>query len=92
MSKGTSIQVGWDFLSHAAQRTMIRMTTQVINIEMMRTNRRISFCSGVMPVLGSEVSFAMRPKIVLSPVATQTPKQLPLMQCVPWRPTLFVSR
>jgi hypothetical protein len=55
------------------------MTTQVMKSDMIITNRRISFCSGVMPVLGFEVSFAMRPKIVLSPVATQIPRQLPLI-------------
>lgn len=59
---------------------------------MMSTNLRISFCRGVMPVFGSDVSFAMRPKIVVSPVATQMPKALPEIQCVPCRPILCVSR
>lgn len=57
----------------------MRTTTQVMNSEMMRTKRKISFCNGVIPVLGSEVSLAIRPKMVLSPVATQIPRQAPLI-------------
>jgi hypothetical protein len=70
----------------------MRITTHVMKVEMMSTKRRISFCKGVVLVFGSEVSFAIRPKTVLSPVATQTPRQLPEMQCVPCNPMLFVSR
>lgn len=92
IKSGTSIQFGCDFRSQAAHRTTMRTTTQVMNTDMIKTKRNISFWSGVMPVLGSDVSFAMRPKMVLSPVATQMPKQLPLMQCVPCIPMLFVSR
>lgn len=78
--------------NHTYQSTMMRITTQNIKAEMMRMKRRISFWSGVISVLGSEVSFAIRPKMVLSPVETQTPMQLPETQCVPCIPMLFVSR
>jgi len=70
----------------------MRITTHVMKSAMMSTKRKISLCKGVIPILGSEVSFAMRPKMVLSPVATHTPMQLPETQCVPWSPMLFVSR
>jgi len=98
---GTSIQLEWSFLSHAAlniseqsmikcmmvvtyQSTITKITTHKMKSEMISTNLRISFCNGVIPVLGSLVSFAMRPNIVLSPIATTTPRQLPDIQCVPW--------
>lgn len=73
-------------------RITMRTTTQKMKTEMINTKRMISFCKGVIPFFGSLVSLAMRPKAVLSPVATQTPTQLPDMASEPWRPMLCVSR
>lgn len=71
------------------------MTTMIIvsMIEtMMTTKLKISRSKVVIPVLGSFVSLAMRPKTVLSPVATTTPIALPEIQCVPCIPIQRVSR
>jgi hypothetical protein len=83
---------GAEELWRAYQRIMINTTTQKINNEIINTNLKISFCNGVIPFFGSFVSFAIRPKTVLSPVATHTPVQLPDMAWEPWRPILCVSR
>lgn len=57
-----------------------------------KTKLRTSFSKGVIPVEGSLVSFAIRPKTVLSPVLTTTPRPLPDIQWVPCSPIHRVSR
>ena len=64
---------GWSTRSHAAQTIMTAIETVKTAEMMTRTNRRISFCSVVRPILRFEESFAIFPKTVLSPVKMQIP-------------------
>jgi hypothetical protein len=60
---------------------MMTRTIMVSMMEqMMMTKLSTSRWSGVIPVLGSLVSLAMRPKTVRFPVATTTPVQVPETQ------------
>ena len=96
MSAGTEIQPGWFLRRYAAliklvedyhrglaetNQTIMKRTIIVTMMEIMtKTKLRTSFSKGVIPVEGSLVSFAIRPKTVLSPVLTTTPRPLPAMQ------------
>jgi hypothetical protein len=68
------------------------MIIRIMREQMMVMKRNISFCKVVIPTTGLLVNLAIRPKTVLSPVATHTPRPLPDIQCVPWRPMQRVSR
>lgn len=91
----------WAIVSNYSQRLekiesyQSMMTKTIINNikeTMIMTKLSISFSRVVLPVLGWLVSFAIRPKTVLSPVATTTPIPVPDMQCVPCMPMQCVSR
>ncbi len=71
---------------------MTKTIIENIMEQIMITKLRTSFSSGVRPVLGALVNFAILPKTVESPVDTTTPIPLPEIQCVPWRPIHFVSK
>ena len=60
----------------------IMTSTIIVSImdTMTMTKFRTSRSNVVIPFFGSFVSFAMRPKTVLSPVSTTTPMPLPLTQ------------
>lgn len=63
----------------------MRTIAIIVNMieQMIITKLRISRSNVDMPVFGSLVIFAMRPKTVLSPVATTTPRPDPETQNVP---------
>jgi hypothetical protein len=85
---------GWPLLSQLAQ----TMTTTIVVIRAAIsdtiTRRKISFCNVVRPGVFSEVSCAILPKTVASPVNTAIPSPVPEVQEVPWRAIflLYIQR
>lgn len=93
---GTLIQSGWSCRNHVAllivrhvtlpgwggsyQTTTTRIIMKAMMEQMITTKLKTSLSSVVIPFLGSLVSFAILPKIVLSLVATTTPVHVPAMQ------------
>ena len=77
-------------MTYQTTKTTVIMVSMIV--QMNKTKYKTSRSSVVIFVFGSLVRVLMRPKTVLSPVATTIPVPEPMIQWVPWRPILYVSK
>lgn len=59
------------------------ITTTTIKLAIINTNRKTSFCIGVISCLRLLVKEAILPNTVRSPIWIQTARAVPAIQCVP---------